>query len=385
MSSPPTPPSDVNQPPATRQADPALLAAWRRFLDYDYISTKQKKAYTRIRNLVITAGLLAASFAVFITFVNNNGTLGSIGQALRLLLQFSLVILPIISVGLTTYGRQFASSTAWIEYRVSAEALRSAIYGFRMRAGAFSGLNDADARRLLLSIIEKEEARIYEKGATLPYMRKHEESQLIQTIDDHAEGEDDGLTPLSASQYIDWRLRSQYSWYISKIRNDYERVRRERVMAIVIGGTGAVLAAIGAELAGLVAVTTAMGVALTQYSDVRMFGATYGIYHLTASKLRTALDRWDSLPDKQQDPEHQRAFIQDVEKILREERELWSAQAIQAQASADQSIDEKLQSNRTAASFTVPERSIDSTPTTRRSEGPPLDPTLGESDNFNRG
>jgi hypothetical protein len=47
------------------QHDYALLAAWRRLLDYDRVSSEEKADYKRIRSWVITLGFLTASLAVF--------------------------------------------------------------------------------------------------------------------------------------------------------------------------------------------------------------------------------------------------------------------------------------------------------------------------------
>lgn len=330
--------------------DPALLSAWRRFLDYDRVSTTQKRTYLRIREWVILLYFLAASGAVLTALLQASGTANEFVLGVMRLL---LVIMPLVSIGLNNYANQFASSTAWIEYRVGAETIREKIYLYRLRAGEFAPLPSLqDRQRKLLEMVNEADRRIDRANATLPYMQPLDVEKLPgQSVPERVRlktdtpftipGErfDDGFSPLSVADYLYLRIRNQVDWYTRRIEGDYNSVKLARLFALIIAGTGSVIAALGNGLEGLVAITTAAGVALTMKSDSRMYGATYATYHLTASRLRNELNQWDILtPEQQQDPEIAADIVARMEKILSDERETWRSSAIELQNTADRTV-----------------------------------------------
>ena len=330
--------------------DPALISAWRRFLDYDRVSTAQKRSYLRIREWVILLYFLAASGAVITAILQASG---GANEFVLSLLRILLVIMPLVSIGLNNYASQFANSTAWIEYRVGAETIREKIYLYRLRAGEFAVLPSLqDRQRKLLEVVNEADRRIDRANATLPYMQPLEAEKLPgQSVPERvrlktdtpytAPGEpyDDGFSPLTVADYLYLRIRNQIDWYTQRIEGDYNAVKLARLFALVIAGTGSVIAALGNGLEGLVAVTTAAGVALTMKSDSRMYGATYATYHLTASRLRNELNQWEILtPEQQQDEEIAAQIVTRMEKILAEERETWRSSAIELQNNADRNV-----------------------------------------------
>src|SRR5690606_23933869 len=118
-----------------------------------------------------------------------------------------LIILPIISVALLNYANQFASSVSWIEYRVGAEMIRSQIYMYRLKAGAYKDKSLNDSQKHLLAIIHSADVRIEEKNATLPYQQTIKEQELIDAIAKKTDATDDrGIEPLTVEKYINYRL-----------------------------------------------------------------------------------------------------------------------------------------------------------------------------------
>ena len=332
--------------------DAALIATWRRFLDYDQVSSDQKRLYSRLKEYMIVLGLLTSAGAVFSIYLTRADELAwlnlpffkSTVDSLSWILRILLIAMPIAIGLLMRYASQFASSTTWIEYRVGAETLRSEIYLYRMRAGEYQDLSDVEARRKLLKAIDAANARIDEQNATVPYMRNYDNIEQLITSKTESPGVDDGFTKLYVDDYIEWRVKKQLNWYIQKIQRDYSTSRREQILALVVGAFGALLSGIGRNLEALVAVTTAMGIALTARSETRMYGATYGIFHWTAGKLLHELNKWEILTNEQkQDVQNQLKFVEAIEKIFSQERELWRAQAVQSQNNADNTINNQLQ------------------------------------------
>lgn len=336
LSKPATIPGAANPNPVQ---DTALIAAWRRFLDYDKISSDQKRTYVRIRSWVIVFVLLTSTFAVFSAYRSDYPIFIHITNFLRLL----LIVMPIASIALINYASQFASSTAWVEYRVSAEVIRSEIYLYRAQVGDYAGKSLYERQQLLLQRIDDADNRMSQQNAALPYMQPVDDAKIGAQIQSKTQvKEDDGLSPITPDRYIEWRAEPQMNWYIGKIRDDYRNMRRSSLMALVVGGTGSAIAALVPEHTGLVAVTTAMGVALAQYSGVRMYGATYGVFHNSASKIQNNLNLWEIRPNEMRTTQAAADIVSQIEGVLAEEREAWGAQALETQTTSEQTIYQSL-------------------------------------------
>jgi hypothetical protein len=338
--------------------DPALIAAWRRFLDYDRVSSDQKQQSLRLRELIVYIQLATSVIAIVSTLLVINGVPQVVSDVIRLV----LIALPVVSVGLMNYSAQFASSTAWIEYRVGAETIRQKIYQYRMGAGEFFGLERRKAQEKLLDVINRADQRIDEANATLPYMKPMDESDA-KTAEDFIKYRirlktdtpfkpnapeqpfDDGLSVLDVPTYVDRRVRKQIDWYTNRIDRDYRDMRRYRLTALIIAGLGSVFAAIGQSFEALVAITTAFGVAYNALADTRMYGATYGIFHWTASKLRIEMNKWDILTaEEKADPSIQSRFVASMENIFRREQQMWRKSAIESQQLIDRSLSANIKS-----------------------------------------
>lgn len=330
----------ATEPTEMNPNDTALLAAWRRLMDYDRVSSGQKGLYQYIRQWVIVITLLTSTLAVLSTFFRIDPVLDVLKEPVRWL----LVILPVAAVAFMNYAGEFATSTAWIEYRVSAEMIRSEIYRYRMRAGKYMGKSLFERQQLLLDMVERADDRIEEQesAASLPYLQVTTDKILEEIkgkVYAPASANEDGLRPLSIREYVDFRVREQLNWYINKVQNDYSIRKVERRNALIIASIGSVLSGVALNLEPLVAITTALAVSLTTYADMRMYGATYGIYHRTAAKLQMALNNWSIQTEAYRKDENAISkFVDMVEDIFGEERESWRVQAIQTLQTNDQSI-----------------------------------------------
>ena len=346
-----TTPAPLTYAPYLDKQDPALLTAWRRLEDYSTVSTDRKMAYTKLRGAVIWTGFATSALAVLSAYIPDwlasVGLTGLFSEAAAFVVRAALVVLPILSVGLMTYANQFASSVAWIEYRISAEIIRQHIYRYRMGSGRFRGMDRQQAQRQLLAVVKAADERLARRKVTIPDIRKSQSDALsVERINDRLKEGDDGFAPLSPEVYIRARIEPQIDWYIGRLQDDYRALRRNRVIALLISGLGAVIAALLPSGEGLVAVTTALGVAFGLRNDTRMFGATYGIYHITAQRLQMLIAEWRVLTkEEQEDPAKFQEFVARVEDMLYEEGRLWRQTAIQLQSNSEQALQNMLRNN----------------------------------------
>jgi hypothetical protein len=312
--------------------DVALQAAWRRFIDYDRASDKEKKDATSIRRWVMMLGLAASCFAVVITFKDTNSIIGFLADALH----WVLVLIPISMSVLMAYAMQFAPSLAWLSFRTGAELIRREIYLYRMTAGDYLGKTEEQQRQLLLDRLIAANAEVGKMGAVAPYLQSLDNlTKLVQSKTNHPE--DNGFSAMTAKHYIERRVLHQRDWYIRRSLSDYQKLKLWRVMILVIGGAGTFLAAAHAE--PFVAVTTALGTAMASYMELKMYGQTFPIYHPAADMVQIELDKWSILPvDRKDEPAEISGFVKRVEDIFQSERDQWARQAIRSQTNIDQSL-----------------------------------------------
>ncbi len=329
-------------PPQIKVADydPAVVAAWRRFLDYDVASSNQKSLHQRIRRWIIVLALLTSAGAVISIYA---GGMPFLVDLVQQPLRIALIIMPIASVALMNYAAQFSTSTGWVEYRVSAEMIRSQIYLYRMNIPPYRGLDTYEKRAKLLEEVAGIDDWMRKHNIPMPQMQNLTDEQVIDRVDNKTEGErDDGFCPVNIQQYLDWRINYQINWYTDKIEKDYKTMRQNRLLALGIASAGSVLAGIGGGLEGLVGITTAMGVALTTYSDVQMYGRTYRLYHEAAFDLKRLLNNWYTLPPSEHEARTDE-FIIGFEKVFDTERRRWREDTIRAQISTEQAIYSQVQ------------------------------------------
>ncbi|MCB9452154.1 MAG: DUF4231 domain-containing protein [Anaerolineaceae bacterium] len=312
----------------TAAPDPALVSAWQRLLDYDRISSGQKSSYQTTRSWIIVLGLFTTAFAVFNTYI----------PVLESIFRIALIIMPIATVLLMNYASQFAGSTVWLQHRASAEIIRSQIYRYRVRVGDYQGKSQRERQYILLNSIQDINRQVTNQESPPHTQIPAEEVVVTVTQKTNAPAEDDGFSDMTVENYIAWRVRPQLDWYTKKIQNDYRNMRRERVWSLVVSGAGSVLAAMGETFAALVAVTTAMGIALNRRAELRMYGATYSIYQWAANQLQEELEEWNILPDSEKTEDTITEFVLRIESVFSEEREMWRDQATQIQMSSEQAI-----------------------------------------------
>jgi hypothetical protein len=319
------------QPPETREhtsPDPALVSAWQRLLDYDRISTGQKSAYQTTRSWIIALGLFTTAAAVFNTYI----------PFLESAFRIALIIMPIATVLLMNYASQFAGSTVWLQHRASAEIIRSQIYRYRTGVGDYQSKTERERQYTLLNSIQDINRQVSTQDSPPHIQIPLEEVIAAVKQKTNAPDADDGFSTMTVDEYIWWRVRPQLDWYTNKIQKDYQNMRQERAWSLVVSGAGSILAAMGETFAALVAITTAMGVALNRRAELRMYGATYSIYQWAANSLQDELDEWNILPQSEKTEDAVSAFVLRVEGIFSEEREMWRDQATQIQMSSEQAI-----------------------------------------------
>lgn len=323
--------------------DPALIHAWQLYFSYDAAANRQKFWHIRLRSSIIVGGLLTSTLAIGSALP----ILGDVFNMFSELVKLLLILLPITIAGMMTFASQFTPSLAWIIYRIAAETIRREIYLYRMKAGDYADDKEPDIAKKqfkLIANVEKANAEVDQLNTVIPFLQPLSlDSSLlrerIKTLRLTDTAEDDGFTPLTGMQYIEWRIVPQRNWYVRKVMGDYKNLRLSRVYMIAIAGMGTLLAALGGGLEHYVVITTAAGLAASTYVQVQMFGQTYIGYHLTAKKMDIELANWMMMTPQQKEDEIEAArLVYKMEDIFQDERMMWMQVSIQAQTSGEQAL-----------------------------------------------
>lgn len=373
--------ADTRPTPFTA-TDPALREAWRSITEYAVASTRRKDTHSRVRLIVIvlTAGatMLATVAALLAPLPDTPETI-----TLKLAMRLLLVAVPLIISGILAFSLQFMPNTAWIAYRIGEQRIRREVYLYRLRAGAYRTPDPVARQRLLIDALVEIDHKVGEMGASQPFMQNFRDVQgdeltltpqrtlpgplarLVRPVAsalglnsetapveydlDSAEcrrivrlnAPDNGYSAMTIDEYIAWRIDDQLNWYVNRLNTDFGKFRRWRRSFLFITGAGAFFA--GIDLGWIVAFTTAIGVAITMYIDLRMYGRTYAIYHQTAKALRRLKTDWKLLTATSTPTEAQVAeFVERAEALFSEEQRRWLEEALQSQQSVDQSIAQSL-------------------------------------------
>ncbi|MEP7287785.1 MAG: DUF4231 domain-containing protein [Chloroflexota bacterium] len=337
--------------------DEALLAAWRRFLDYDATAKREKRIHTGLRIDIILYGLISAILLTVIAFESKIPLPSGFYEGFRIL----LIVLPIAVAAMMTFAAQFAPSLAWVAYRVSAEIIRREIYLYRTKADAYAALTPEAAQDMLLKNIQKADEQIDTVVAPAPYLHQiipNVAEEIVKSrITDNAEW-DKGFEKLDPVNYIEWRVKPQRNWYIKKTGEDYAAQRLGRICVLIFAGLSAFFAAI--RLEPLIIFTSAASVSIGLYTQLKMHGRIYGLYHTTAKQLDLALNSWAILtPSEQKDGDKINHFVTLVEETFQNEREKWKDQAAESQMAVEQALlKETKQSDFQRNIFTIPTPSL---------------------------
>jgi hypothetical protein len=293
-----------------------------------------------------------------------------------------LIVLSVSTSALLTFASQFSPLKAWIMYRAGADRIRSEIYLYRMLAGQYTGMtaNTREIRQVFLDRIESINQKIYELETAPPFLQLISEEEgsyrhstpriwwnrlkrltlqaanttgkgIVRAITPRTTEDgkktrlsgryfpefDDGFNDLTVDDYIEYRIMPQRNWYVQKVYEDYEKIKDWRKVTLAIGGASAVLAAV--RLEPYIVITTAAAVAVNTHIQLNLIGNTYGNYHITASRIDSAIVRWTNLTDEERtDPNKISAFVTEIESIFEDERRIWIQQASQAQQESEQTL-----------------------------------------------
>ncbi len=286
--------------PKPEIASDVLRSAWKRFAELDSNALLMTKRHKNIRLWIASLGVLATLLAVVID--QYTGYFESISSFLSIGLQVLLIIVPIVISLLAAIANKYLGGGQWLTLRAAAEELLKEIYLYRTVLKYHPDREKWLSHRMT-TILRRVYKSLGGQLVLVPY-----EGDLPPYYDSSNPKSDPGFNDLSGEEYLRYRLIDQRDWHRKRItQRDWER-KRIQYTILVMGGMGALLAALGAafnsQLVSWVAVTAAIASALTGWEQLRGLDETVAIYSRVVLELTALRDAWESLPrDRRNHPE----------------------------------------------------------------------------------
>jgi len=255
----------------------ALKDAWALFATYDALATGLRRGYERFQRAILLLGIVATAVAL---------AHDSLGWEL---LHVLAIALPLVASVVFALANRRATGRRWVLLRAAAEAVKSEIYRYRTQTGVYApGAQDPppDPPQLLVQRLAQIDGQVVQSDASGGRLTPY--AGPLPPRMDGGEAGDDGLSPLDAARYVEIRVADQLSYYRRKVDSLDRRREVLQVVAVVAGGAGAFVAAIGEEI--WIGFTTAVAGACLAYLGYLQFDSTIVAYNQAAAQL-AALQR----------------------------------------------------------------------------------------------
>lgn len=301
------------------QDEPVLKNAWRTFATYDELAARLRRTFERFQKSILGLGILAT----FLALLDN-----AIGAAA---LHWTVIAAPIVLSVLIALANRRAAGKRWVVLRAAAESVKGEIYRYRTRTGVYADARhdaeDAAARsRTLAAQVDLIEAGLMQTEASNAPLNPYRGPLPPEMYG--SSRDDDGLSRLKPSRYLQIRIGDQLSYYHGRIRELDRRRGIIQTLAVVAGGSGAILAAAGVEV--WIGLTTAISGAGLSYLAYLQVDNTIVAYNQSASRLSRLQREWGAGRADEDDPAVFDMLVTHAEAVLATELGGWVQQMTEA-------------------------------------------------------
>jgi ABC-type transporter Mla subunit MlaD len=316
----------------TQQTEPVysdiLRSAWKRFAELDQNALSGSRKYKSIRSWIATLGVVATLLAIV-----TNDYAEAIGNATHPIaqdiLRVTLIIVPIVISILAAYANRFISAAEWLSMRGSAEEILKEIYLYRTILRNHPKRDEWLSHRL--TTIQR---RLYKSMGGRMVLQPYKGDLPPRFIHDDP-CSDPGYMDLTGDQYLNLRLLDQRDWHRGRLVKIESERKRIQLFILIMGGAGALLAALGGAFVTWVALTAAIASAFTGWEELRGLDKTVVIYSRTNLELTIVRDRWEAkLPEQRTEADFIR-MVRSAEGVLWSNSRQYVTAMQEAMASAE--------------------------------------------------
>lgn len=313
------------QPGKVTQTNPSLEQAWRLFALYDKNAKLQQKNSNRFQLWILILGVLST----ILVLTQTQWIKGTVSEKALLYkaFQWVIIIMPITISVLVAASNRFKSGNKWVLLRAGAEAIKREIYKYRILKGIYvkQPEDEFKYKEELVNKISQLNTQLMQTEVNLAVLKPYPETEPVPPEMYGAAAKDDGMSFLSAEDYLKIRLGDQVNYYQSKVKKLGVQLKSLQWLIYIIGGLGTLLAAVGLEL--WVALTTTVVGTFSTYLEYRQTENTLMIYNQAGASLKNIQAWWTALSDKKRkDPETIKQLVDNTEKVFQTELKGWVQQ-----------------------------------------------------------
>lgn len=321
--------TSANQTPRNQ----ILADAWLRFATYDKNAVIAQRRFVQQRKWILILGVAATTLAILYSTLEQYlqpdtivfpTWLGGWLSKQQFLDSFHVLVVavPIIVTVMVAFSEKFKMGISWVMLRSSAEAIKKEIYRYRMQVDEYNpaGTNSTETRDVRLAkklkVISR---RLMETSVNQTDLQAYKGDLPPRSAT--PEG-DNGFEDMTAEQYLNWRIENQFSYYQKKVARLGKNLRRFQALIILLGGVGALLAAVRLDV--WLAVSNALAVAFASFLEFRRIEATIVSCNLSAADLYDIRIWWHALsPETRRQRESVETLVSSAEAVLQTENAGW--------------------------------------------------------------
>lgn len=301
--------------------DETLRWAWSQYDGATRTARQYQRRHHAYQGVVLSLGVLATSLVA----IN-----AALGLATRLDkpafltggLEDAIIVIPILITILVAAAARLRFGPRWILLRGTAELIKSEIYRYRCRAGHYAlaaHRRDSPESHLAATVGKALSGATRAEASLAPIT---ESGGAGDPASAHAAEGDDGMSVLTGSRYVQFRVDHQIHYYVTSARQNERRVTWLRMTMLAMGGLGTLLAVVKVPLA--VAVTTAFVGACATYLETLQLEPTIALYNEAAATLSSVRGWWTALsPEEQASKRKIEQLVEQSERIMRTEQSGW--------------------------------------------------------------
>ena len=302
----------------TPKTAPILELAWLRHADLDSAATRRTTGFYSIRKWIAWLGILATLFAILtqqffpaIDFDKPPETQPFVGYyTLGLVVKVLFIGIPVLASIFAAFASKFYSNGAWFIYRAGAEEIKKEIYLYR------TVLPRDKTRRDHLEMRLGEIQRQLFRSLGGEFAFEGYKGPLPKNYKKNDPNSDPGFHDLTGDEYVKYRLKHQLDWHNDRINQRKLERRWTTVYILAVGGLGALLAALGGNLALWVAFTASVTAALLGWQELRKVDETIKNYSKVVLELTILYNHWQNLELEERTPAEFELMVRSCERVL---------------------------------------------------------------------
>ena len=297
-----------------------LKEVWQQFATYDSNATRAQRLFYVSRLFILGLGVFATFAAMLYSAPQTEFLFKK--PWMKEILRYMVIATPILMSAFQAMSMRFKEGNKYVLFRGAAESLKREIFRYRMKVDLYSPQHTTEENSRDIKLVRKMRlvgTQLMDTDAAQEHLWEYTgELPPPKSV----AAEDDGLSDLTAEQYVQWRLIDQQEYYQRNMRYWTRLARTLQISVHGLSAFGSIVAIAGGEM--WVVLTTSLVTAVVGFQEYRRLNMMISIYNQAAMDLGSIRMWWFALPDKEKkDAENIEKLVNKTEMVLRIEHADW--------------------------------------------------------------